>query len=614
MNDRAASDTARGWVALVVFVPALAGCAVPSPAALIDGFDPTVPHCVGECGRIVDPSPRTAANPSIAVDPLDPDHIVIAQMEHRGTDRADPAIVRTSVSMTYNGGATWAAKAVLPGPEAGVRDPLAGYTIKGYLPSVSFLRDGTLLLVAGATNDQHFGRNSQVTTGDALYTMRSSDGGESWEDFTFVDQGGGALVVTEGAAAPAAGLDLNFEARAGVGLEGSVFLVWSQYLQGHADNDHSQEREHRLVFSRSRDGGVSWTPAAVVDADGVPSWPAPSVGRDGVWRIAYVDAETAELRFATSADHGETWNVRVIGESHSYPALRAQTTASGVERLLLAYVTTEGARPGEYRPELAWSDDGGATWAPGVAVDEGQPAPSAIDLAPGAGDSVWLALIDDADPRAASDQTGYTIVKVVGGVPGAPLDLHTLEDGRLGSQKVVLAALPGGDAAATWVIAKGARPDPITPPNTDLVWARITGGDEPVAQILPQRRTPLGLAEPVAYEFTGHVDGPYYCYDPHDVAESAVRDRASAEFALAFPPGTRYVNGSLAWETQGPTFETSDLDVVLYGPEGRELDPGDAVPETFEFELQDGDEGAWTAVVYNCQNPPTDFTLEVLLS
>ncbi len=147
----------------------------------------------------------------------------------------------------------------------------------------------------------------------------------------------------------------------------------------------------------------------------------------------------------------------------------------------------------------------------------------------------------------------------------------------------------------------------------DVTVTPLYGGDEPVPLVYTRPPPPPGLDEPVTYEFTGHVNVPG-CYAEADPAlDAVVRDRVEFEFEV--PADTRFINGTLDWGTTGPV---ADVDVFLYGAEGQrfrdDVDETQVGRETFGYELQEGDQGSWTALVQNCENPPTDFTLEIVLS
>lgn len=139
-----------------------------------------------------------------------------------------------------------------------------------------------------------------------------------------------------------------------------------------------------------------------------------------------------------------------------------------------------------------------------------------------------------------------------------------------------------------------------------------------VAPPIVEPPRPAGLAEPIHLEFNGHVGLPYYCFDPGvpsgNPVEDAFYEESSEEFVFDVPVGTRFINGTLDWDTTAP--EADDLDIDIYRGDWDEYRGGAYAnhPETFSIELEVGDEGPWLAWVYNCQNPPTDFTLEIVLS
>ncbi len=592
-----------------LLVPALAGCGAPGTTPLVPEFDPSVPHCVGECGRVVDDSPATSWEPFVAVNPKNPDHIVIAHADQPSSFEEYYATAsRMRVSVSEDGGATWETRVVPSGLDDSPFHPLARYKAIGYDPVIVFLPDGTLVMSAIATLHVLAPDVPVIAyAGYTLYTTRSVDGGRTWGDVRIVDTGDGLVALEEVGAM----FKANDKEWLTVGPDGTLLLVWTQITQGQPDNDFSQEEGRRLVFSASEDGGLTWSPAGVVDDEGNPHGASPVIGRDGAWRVAYLERASYELRFAESRDRGETWEARTIGQTSWLPAMRAQTLASGVERLLLAYATGGSFLEGQHQTEFTWSDDGGASWAPPLIIDvpEGE-GPSLPDVAPAAGDGAWITYFDVEGP-SSEQRSRYLAVKVVDGVAGAPLVLDEMEGTTLNlGHYMGLAVTPDGDALVAWVTYNEGE--------YDLVWARITGGDSPVARPIVHPTVPAGLDEPVEYEFTGHVDLAYHCLPAgHGDVEDATVDLHSAVFEFEVPPATRFVNGTLEWATHGPStpvVDFDDLDVTLYDAQGDRFRGPDVVPEVFSFELRDGDQGPWTALVENCQNPPTDFTLSVELS
>jgi hypothetical protein len=601
-------------LALALVAPALAGCVGQDDAVLTAQLDRAAPHCVGECARIVDESPARAWEPFLAVDPADPDHIVIADSQ-RPQDHLDyyRTVGRGRVSVTEDGGATWETRVVPSGLDVGPTHALAPYKTAGYDPVLVFLPDGALVMSALALRPVLVpGVPAILDPGSAIYTSRSTDGGRTWGDVRIVDGGEGVRVFDVVVGTEVGALfKFNDKGWMALGPDGTLLLVWSQWTQGHPDNGFKQETGGRLVFSSSADGGLTWAPVRTVDDDRLPVGASPVIGRDGTWRIAYLDQGGSELRFAESPNHGETWDVRTIGGASWIPAMRAQTLASGVERLLLAYATGGDFFGGQHQTELTWSDDGGSSWAPPVIIDIPQgEGPPMQDVVGAAGDGAWVTYFDVEGAR--SDQRSrYAAVTVVDGVAGAPLVLDEMDTAALNlGHYMGLGATPDGEAIVAWATYGDGE--------YDLAWARIRAGADYVpgdgdwARFQPN--VPAGLDEPVPYAFTGHVDVPGCYLGSAPPLEQAASGLTSVTIEFDVPPQTRFVDGTLDWATYGPTPDTTDLDLLLYDPAGNYYDTPDKVPEAFHFELQDGHQGTWTAIVRNCENPPTDFTLDLVLS
>lgn len=609
----------RAVVVLVLIAPALAGCVGQGDVVLSAQFDGAVPHCVAACGRIVVGTPTHEWEPALAVNPLNPDHIVIVATTEPPNGFYGTYFVsgRTRVAVTEDGGATWEVAVVPSGLDVGPTHPLAAYPSAGYDPVLAFLPDGTLVMSAIATNNLAVpGIPLLAEPGLTLYTTRSTDGGRTWQDVRIVDRGDGVLVRdTFGVAAVGAMWKFNDKEWMTLGPDGTLLLVWTQFLTAHPETAFLPETGARpggrLVFSSSEDGGLSWSEPRIIDEEGSPHGASPLVGRDGVWRVSYVDYEQDALRFAESRDRGQTWDIRTVGEATRFPRMRAQILASGLERLLLVYAPREEDDPSELRVELTWSDDGGATWSPPIVLDtpqgEGDPTP---EVAAGPRDSAWVTFFDLEGERGGQ-HSRYVAVMVVDGVAGAPLVLDEIDvyPGVTLGHYMGLASTPDGDALAAWVTHRGGQ--------YDLAFARITAGADyapgPTDWALAQPKVPTGLDEPVEHRFTGRVEAPYYCHTPGELPTDGAADAAtSAKFPFEVPVGARYMNGTLSWDTTAPGLDGVFLD--LFDPKG-EFRGGTRLPPTaFELELALGDEGEWLAWVYNCENPPTDFTLNLMLS
>ncbi len=586
----------------------LAGCGAPADHGIAEAADDAVPHCVGKCGRVVDGSPDRAREPFLVVDPNDSRHIVIAYTTYPTDPSHEPfSLSRASVSVSVDGGETWTMRAIPSGADPGSTAPLSAYTSTGYAIVLAFLPDGTLVMSAAANNNHLV---PGFTPGWAYYTSRSTDGGHTWGDDRIVDSGEGAKLADGDVGVDETAM---YRENAGgahtVGPDGALLFVWTQLTRRHLDNGFEPVLDGRLVSSTSTDGGLTWSAKRIIDDEGQPYGASPVWGRDSSLRVAYIDRAGDLLRFAESHDRGQTWDARTLGPTSWHPMMRVQTLASGAERLLVAYTTRESMGDVEHQAELMWSDDGGSNWSAPLIVDapEGEGAPTP-DVAGAKDGDAWVTFFDvDAQGRLR-----YLVLKVVDGIAGTPLILDEIEGATANGLGISmgLASTQAGDALAAWVTYNHET-------GFDIVWAHVTAGAEyaPVATpdslvgIHPRPAPPAGLADPIEYAFPGHVNFPG-CYAEADPAlDAAVRDRVEFEFEV--PANTRFVNATLDWETQQPV---ADLDLYLYNSERKLFRGDDGVPEKFSFEITESDQGTWTGLVQNCENAPTDFTLELVLS
>jgi hypothetical protein len=110
----------------------LAGCIGGSddpvdPAGLLGPSIPA-PLCLAPCDVLVDGGAGTASEPTVAVDPNDPLHIVAGSIVW---DPVAPGVTRSwlAVHVSWDGGATWVTGRLPGGPEAGPDHPRATATM-----------------------------------------------------------------------------------------------------------------------------------------------------------------------------------------------------------------------------------------------------------------------------------------------------------------------------------------------------------------------------------------------------------------------------------------------------------------------------------------------------
>ena len=290
-------------------------------------------------------------SPTIAVDPTDPDTLVVA-------GRIDHLEFSARLHVSSDRGRTWTDVEVLV-PEGQGRT---------YEPDIAFAPDGTLLVLFATLDD-----NGNPA---ALWLERSADAGASFS----------APVRVTGPYA--------YQGRLAVaGEPGDVHVTWVQAdaeVEGLIDGFGPPPNP--VVMSTSRDGGNSFAaPVPVSDPDRPRVGAAtPVVGPDGVVFILYQDygSDAADfegrpgpvhdgtfaLVLARSADRGASVEDVGVVEPGVVPFERFSvyrpafpSLAVGPDGML--YVSWADSSGGDVDVFLRGSSDGGATWSDRVRVN-----------------------------------------------------------------------------------------------------------------------------------------------------------------------------------------------------------------------------------------------------
>ncbi len=218
---------------------------------------------------------------------------VYAVWDRLTTDNRGPAFF----ARTIDGGATWE-------PARAIFDPGVGSQTIGNV--IAVLPDGTLINFFTQLT------SAGGSTGKFV-VMRSSDKGATWSPPITV-----ASFLGIGARDPETGnaiRDSAFLGQISVGAQGQLYVVWQ-------DARFSNGVRDAIAFSRSIDGGLTWTPPVRVNADANVQGLIPSVNAraDGTIGVSYFDmrsntADPATLPvdywLATSRD-GVNWSERRI--------------------------------------------------------------------------------------------------------------------------------------------------------------------------------------------------------------------------------------------------------------------------------------------------------------
>lgn len=382
--------------------------------------------------------PGSEVEPSLAVNPADPDHLVAAWQQDRWSNGGADGL---AAAVSRDGGVTWSAPAPIPFSRCGGGEGRGGDYQRATDPWVSFSADGALVHVIGLAFDR-------TTARKAIVASRSADGGLTWAD-------------------PVA---LATDTSAGFGLDKPtltadpadaqrVYAVWDR-LTG-LGGDPAQITGPAW-FASSSDGGATWGGATVLhdpgpDAQTISSQLVvlPGGALVNVFvRITGLAGASAsfEVMASRSADRGQSWLAPVLvaalrargaADPETGHAIRAGEVvpSSAVDAAGVVWVAWEDARfSGGARDGIALSrsEDGGATWSaprqvngapevlafrPAVAAGAGGVAVTYYDLRDDAGAAArgsWTTFW-----RATSTDGGATWTDAPG---GGPFDLRLAPD------------------------------------------------------------------------------------------------------------------------------------------------------------------------------------------
>ncbi len=237
---------------------------------------------------------------TIAADPTDARY-VYAVWDRLTTIDTGP----TYFARTTDGGTTWEAA-------RSIYDP--GVHMQTINNQIVVLPDGTLVLL--------FTRLDMTTPTNvhvALFVMRSPDKGVTWSAPILVSN-----VQSVGTNDPQSGAPVRDGSTLGqiaAGGNGALAIVWqdAQFTGGARD---------AIAFSRSLDGGLTWSPPAAINVNvNVPAFePAVTIADDGTYAVAYFDLRSNTASAATlptdswlaRSSDGIAWRESRIGEPFDF--------------------------------------------------------------------------------------------------------------------------------------------------------------------------------------------------------------------------------------------------------------------------------------------------------
>jgi PKD repeat protein len=294
-----------------------------------------------------DPTTAAQNEPSIAVNPSDPNHIIAAANDYRLL--ADPSAehdVRAGYYVSFDGGNSW--------PGDGIIDIST-------IPDASAAGDPAI-----AIHDIHnvyfsyitFSRSS-IAGGVAV--SKSNDGGLTWL---------APVVVAWNSATEFQDKEYLAVDTTGSIFDGNVYITWTRFA-----NDAP------IYFSRSTDGGVTFSdPFQISD----PSYDSnqgslPVVGPDGVIYVAWLNFDTGSIRMVKSTNGGQSFGdpfpVADITQipsplpgggfrDNSFPTMAVDPVNGNI------FIAWSDFRNGDADIYFTRSTNGGSTWSEAVRIND----------------------------------------------------------------------------------------------------------------------------------------------------------------------------------------------------------------------------------------------------
>lgn len=213
---------------------------------------------------------------------------------------------------------------------------------------------------------------------DRIVCQKSTDGGQTWNEGTYMGLNGAKAQDKEWAA-----IDRS---------NGNIYVTWTQFDDYGSSNPNDRSN---IMFSKSTDSGESWSPALrinevdgdCVDSDNTVEGAVPAVGPDGELYVSW--AGPVGLVFDKSLDQGETWlendifvsdfpggwdiDIPGIMRCNGFPITVCDT--SGGPNHGAIYINWADQRNGTDDTDvwLVKSTDGGETWTEPKRVNDDPP-------------------------------------------------------------------------------------------------------------------------------------------------------------------------------------------------------------------------------------------------
>lgn len=218
---------------------------------------------------------------------------------------------------------------------------------------------------------------------DRIVCQKSEDGGETWNNGSYTGLNGTKVQDKHWVSIDRA--------------NNNIYLSWTQF---DAYNSSDPNDKSNIMFSKSEDGGVSWTNALrinqtsgdCVDSDDTVEGAVPAVGPNGEIYVAWAGKKedgTNAIMFDKSFDGGTTWlatdkyitdfpggwdyAIPGIYRANGLPILKCDTSGTSTNGTLYVNWTDQQNGSDDTDVWLMKSTDGGETWSNKIRVNNDAP-------------------------------------------------------------------------------------------------------------------------------------------------------------------------------------------------------------------------------------------------
>jgi len=346
--------TSTGPAVLVALVAMVAGAsfagAAPSQATAAPAAPP-LPPAPGARVVTVSPPGATGAEPAIAVNPLDPRHVV--------------AVAGRWAAVSTDAGATFTPVRLVADDQPSLGDV-----------SLAFDHRGRVVLSYLAIQKNGLpGYWAHGVGGNGIWVRRSPDGGKTWDPAPI------GIKVWKGDEPDVKLEDMPriwSDTSAASPHRGNLYMAWIEW----------QLEQSIILFTRSTDGGQTWAPPMRIstkaglprDDNGAVVGPIGTIAPDGTMYVVW--NEGFNITLAVSTDGG-----RSFAPSHpvfdvAAPYFGGAVSIPGVSRAMgfpqvgvdpkngTLYVVWSDFRNGDVDVFISRSTDRGATWTPAQRVSD----------------------------------------------------------------------------------------------------------------------------------------------------------------------------------------------------------------------------------------------------